>query len=121
MAILQSETSFKCKRSFTTSELCLETLDRLEPIFISRFLLNLRNLRERRNEIQDAFVGNSPSSISRFHVPRFRVPTLASVIGDIGEELDHECEDELDDGIDASSLCDSGRRSEYIREDPQEI
>ncbi len=54
----------------------------LQPILISRFLLNLR----RAGESQDT----QNTTVSRFSVPAFRVPTLASsAMGNMGENLDH--------------------------------
>ncbi|THG98405.1 hypothetical protein EW026_g3782 [Hermanssonia centrifuga] len=54
----------------------------LEPILISRFLLNLRQVGSPEIDSQEAFN-------SRFSVPGFRVPSLASIIGNMGEDLDH--------------------------------
>lgn len=52
----------------------------MTPILISRFLLNLRQLGE-----------SEPVSVynSRFSIPGFRVQTLRSIIGNMGEDLDH--------------------------------
>ncbi|THG94888.1 hypothetical protein EW026_g6666 [Hermanssonia centrifuga] len=62
-------------------------LTTLEPILISRFLLNLRQVGvevDPVNNTQDA-------SASRFSVPRFRVTPLESIlmVGNMGEDLDH--------------------------------
>ncbi|PSR81170.1 hypothetical protein PHLCEN_2v6505 [Hermanssonia centrifuga] len=54
----------------------------LEPILISRFLLNLRQVGSPEINSQEAFN-------SQFSVPGFRVPSLASIIGNMGEDLDH--------------------------------
>ncbi|THG94855.1 hypothetical protein EW026_g6695 [Hermanssonia centrifuga] len=71
----------------------------LQPILISRFLLNLRQAGKPREDTHSAFN-------SQFSVPGFRVPTLDSIIGNMGEELDHRPEEEihdvtgdLDDGV----------------------
>ncbi|PSR97186.1 hypothetical protein PHLCEN_2v4357, partial [Hermanssonia centrifuga] len=66
----------------------------LQPILISRFLLNLRQAGSPELEIDSQEAFNS-----RFSVPGFRVPSLASIIGNMGEDLDHggpaeEVEDE---------------------------
>ncbi|PSR75261.1 hypothetical protein PHLCEN_2v9227 [Hermanssonia centrifuga] len=78
---------------------------RVEPILISRFLLNLRQVGvevDPVNSTQDA-------STSRFSGPGFRVPTLESIlmVGNMGEDLDHgpaELEDtettDVDEGVD---------------------
>ncbi len=77
---------------------------RVEPILISRFLLNLRQVGEVDpvNNTQDALT-------SQFSVPGFRIPTLESIlmVGNMGEYLDHgpaEMEDseitDVDEGID---------------------
>ncbi|PSS06639.1 hypothetical protein PHLCEN_2v3595 [Hermanssonia centrifuga] len=54
----------------------------LTPILISRFLLNLRQLGEPENESQSRFN-------SRVSIPGFRVPTLESIVGNMGADLDH--------------------------------
>ncbi len=59
-----------------------QQFDSLEPILISRFLLNLRQVGSPEIESQEAFN-------SQFSVPRFRIPTLVSFLGNMGEELDH--------------------------------
>ncbi|THG94788.1 hypothetical protein EW026_g6748 [Hermanssonia centrifuga] len=67
----------------------------LSPILVSRFLLNLRQLGEPQNETQSHFN-------SRFSIPGFRVPTLESVIGNMGADLDHgPAEEAIMDGGDA--------------------
>ncbi len=89
----------------------------LEPILISRFLLNLRQVGvevDSVNNTQDA-------STSRFSVPGFRIPTLESIlmVGNMGEDLDHspaEREDSPDitdvnegaDPLDSSTEIPSG-------------
>ncbi len=66
---------------------------RLTPILISRFLLNLRQLGEPENETQSRFN-------SRVSIPGFRVPTLESVVGNMGADLDHGPTKEVDEGAD---------------------
>ncbi len=66
----------------------------LQPILISRFLLNLCQVGSPEINSQEAFN-------SQFSVPGFRVPSLASIIGNMGEDLDHggpaeEVEDEVE-------------------------
>ncbi|THG94501.1 hypothetical protein EW026_g6979 [Hermanssonia centrifuga] len=66
----------------------------LQPILISRFLLNLRQVGSPENDSQEAFN-------SQFSVPGFCVPTMESIIGNMGENLDHggpteEVEDEVE-------------------------
>lgn len=54
---------------------------RLQPILISRFLLNLRHA----DSPED-----STSRLARFPTPlNFRAPTLQSIVGNMGEPLDH--------------------------------
>ncbi|PSS31032.1 hypothetical protein PHLCEN_2v2445 [Hermanssonia centrifuga] len=53
----------------------------LPPILISRFLFNLRQVRELENPTQGAWN-------SDFTITGFRVPTLASFVGNMCEELD---------------------------------
>ncbi|PSR83275.1 hypothetical protein PHLCEN_2v5779 [Hermanssonia centrifuga] len=62
----------------------------LTPILISRFLLNLRQLGEPENETQSRFN-------FRFSIPGFRVPTLESIVGNMGADLDHGPAGEVDD------------------------
>ncbi|THG95122.1 hypothetical protein EW026_g6472 [Hermanssonia centrifuga] len=54
----------------------------LQPILISRFLLNLRQVGSPDNDSQEAFN-------SEFSVPGFRVPSLSSIVGNMGEDPDH--------------------------------
>ncbi|PSS35596.1 hypothetical protein PHLCEN_2v1448 [Hermanssonia centrifuga] len=66
----------------------------LQPILISRFLLNLRQVGSPEIDSQEAFN-------SQFSVPGFCVPTMESIIGNMGENLDHggpteEVEDEVE-------------------------
>ncbi len=63
--------------------------ERLNPILISRFLLNLRQLDEPKNETQSRFN-------SQFSIPGFRVPTSTSIVGNMGAELDHGPAEEAD-------------------------
>ncbi|PSS30997.1 hypothetical protein PHLCEN_2v2466 [Hermanssonia centrifuga] len=64
----------------------------LTPILFSRFLLNLRQLGEPASENETHSRFNS-----RFSIPGFRVPTLESVVGNMGAELDHGPTEEVDD------------------------
>ncbi|THG95252.1 hypothetical protein EW026_g6367 [Hermanssonia centrifuga] len=54
----------------------------LQPILISRFLLNLRQVGSPEIDSQEAFN-------SQFSIPGFRVPSLSSMVGNMGEDLDH--------------------------------
>ncbi|PSR83280.1 hypothetical protein PHLCEN_2v5784 [Hermanssonia centrifuga] len=54
----------------------------LIPILISRFLLNLRNVGEAGSTMHD-------SLDSQFSAPEFHSPTWASIVGNMGEDLDH--------------------------------
>ncbi|THG93032.1 hypothetical protein EW026_g8083 [Hermanssonia centrifuga] len=65
-----------------TSSAIRSILQTLTPILISRFLLNLRQLGEPKNESQSRFN-------SRFSIPGFRVPKLESIVGNMGADLDH--------------------------------
>ncbi len=77
-------------------KLRLHRLDRLQPILVSRFLLNLRQITETEHEREDAYN-------SSFSIPRFRVPTLASILGNLGEDLVHSfAEDDNDTPYDLS-------------------
>ncbi|THG93501.1 hypothetical protein EW026_g7750 [Hermanssonia centrifuga] len=69
----------------------------LIPILISRFLLNLRQLGEPENETQSRFN-------SRFSIPGFRVPTLASIVGDMGADLDHGPAEEVNEETDDADV-----------------
>ena len=55
---------------------------RLQPILISRFLINLREAHQPEGS-------TSAGHFSRFSAPNFRVPTIASIVGDMGEPLAH--------------------------------
>ncbi|PSS30880.1 hypothetical protein PHLCEN_2v2607, partial [Hermanssonia centrifuga] len=64
------------------------------PILISRFLLNLRQVGSPEIDSQEAFN-------LQFSAPGFRVPTLASIVGNMGGDLDYdgpaeEVEDEVE-------------------------
>ncbi|PSR70887.1 hypothetical protein PHLCEN_2v13249 [Hermanssonia centrifuga] len=62
---------------------------RLQPILISRFLLNLRQV-GREHETNDIFT-------SRLSVLGFRVPTLPSMVADMGGSVGLSRPDEMDD------------------------
>lgn len=55
-------------------------LPSLQAVIISRFLINLRSV-DKEN------ITASEGNFSRFSVPNFRVPTIASIVGDMGEQL----------------------------------
>ncbi|PSR89006.1 hypothetical protein PHLCEN_2v4968, partial [Hermanssonia centrifuga] len=76
-----------------TGNISASTNFKLTPILISRFLLNLRQLGEPENETQSRFN-------SRVSIPGFRVPTLESVVGNMGADLDHGPTKEVDEGAD---------------------
>ncbi len=63
---------------------------RLTPILISRYLLNLRQLGEPKNDTPSHFD-------SQFSIPNFRVPTSNSVIEPMGADLDYTPTEELDE------------------------
>ncbi|KAJ3541650.1 hypothetical protein NM688_g6055 [Phlebia brevispora] len=76
--------------------------DILPNILISRFLINLRQAGH-----------TDPGNVSHFSVSRFHLPTIASIIGDLGEPLAHG-EENLDEdlieahveaGQDRGSIC----------------
>ncbi len=78
----------------------------MAPILISRFLLNLRQLGAPQNETQSRFN-------SRFSIPGFRVPTLESIVGNMGADLDHgpgkepgvdEETEDVDDHVDGCNV-----------------
>ncbi|THG94777.1 hypothetical protein EW026_g6758 [Hermanssonia centrifuga] len=68
--------------SFQNFDFITTVIGTLQPILISRFLLNLRQVGSPEIDSQEAFS-------SQFSAPGFRVPTLASIIGNMGEDLDH--------------------------------
>ncbi|THG94811.1 hypothetical protein EW026_g6727 [Hermanssonia centrifuga] len=72
-----------------TSAVTSNLIGTLTPILISRFLLNLRQLGEPENETQSRFN-------SRFSIPGFRVPTLESIVGNMGADLDYGPAEEVD-------------------------
>ncbi|THG96397.1 hypothetical protein EW026_g5432 [Hermanssonia centrifuga] len=61
------------------SPIGISVISTLNPILISRFLLNLREAGQSDNQ----------QSLSSFSAPRFHVPTLPTLIGNMGEELNH--------------------------------
>ncbi|THG97712.1 hypothetical protein EW026_g4347 [Hermanssonia centrifuga] len=79
-----------------TADGVVAIIQALTPILISRFLLNLRQLGEPENGTEDA-------SDSRLSIPGFRIVTLTSIVGNMGEELNHlgtEEDAEMDDIVD---------------------
>ncbi|PSR76364.1 hypothetical protein PHLCEN_2v8504 [Hermanssonia centrifuga] len=63
-----------------------------QPILISRFLLNLRQV----GASQDP----QNTTVSRFSIPALRVPTLASsALGNMGEDLDHGYTGDVDEEV----------------------
>ncbi|PSS32229.1 hypothetical protein PHLCEN_2v1998 [Hermanssonia centrifuga] len=69
----------------------------LQPILISRFLLNLRQVGSPEIDSQEAFN-------SQFSVPGFRVPSLASIVGNMGNDLEHgDLAEEVDDEVENTS------------------
>ncbi|THG95249.1 hypothetical protein EW026_g6369 [Hermanssonia centrifuga] len=84
----------KTALSFQNLNLLTPVIQTLQPILISRFLLNLRQVGSPEIDSQEAFN-------SQFSVPGFRVPSLSSIVGNMGEDLDHsgpaeEVEDEVE-------------------------
>lgn len=58
-------------------------------VLISRFLLNLR-------QVNEDSAGGASVNFSQFSAPAFRIPE--SIIGNLGEELEHgPLEEEIDD------------------------
>ncbi|THG93977.1 hypothetical protein EW026_g7398 [Hermanssonia centrifuga] len=94
----------------------------LQPILTSRFLLNLRQAGEPKNETNETFN-------SRFTVPGFRVPTLASIIDNIGEDLDHGLTEEVDEMMESNNNISAASQAsvehantvEEIQEIPREV
>ncbi|PSS32242.1 hypothetical protein PHLCEN_2v2011 [Hermanssonia centrifuga] len=80
--------------SFQNFDFVTAVISTLQAILISRFLLNLRQVGSPEIDSQEAFN-------SQFSVPGFRVPSLSSIVGNMGEDLDHggpaeEVEDEVE-------------------------
>lgn len=64
---------------------------RLQPIIVSRFLLNLRQADYPESSIQTSRFG-------QFSMPmNFRVPTLQSIVGNMGEPLEHGDREDMDE------------------------
>lgn len=59
---------------------------RLQPILVSRFLLDLRQIGPSGDSTQ-------VSRVSQFSNPNFRVPTFQSIVGNLGEYLQHDTDD----------------------------
>lgn len=59
---------------------------RLQPILVSRFLLDLRQINPSGDSTQ-------VSRVSQFSNPNFRVPTFQSIVGNLGEYLQHDTHD----------------------------
>lgn len=55
----------------------------IQPILISRFLLNLRQVDAHKGPAEAA-------SLSSFSVPNFRIPTIHTFVGNMGEPLEYE-------------------------------
>ncbi|THG93194.1 hypothetical protein EW026_g7975, partial [Hermanssonia centrifuga] len=74
--VLNAVPSFE---DFNFVDIVIQTL---QPILISRFLLNLRQVGSPEIDSQEAFN-------SQFSLPGFRVPSLASIVRNMGEDLEH--------------------------------
>ncbi len=74
--------------------------DSLQSMLISRFLLNLRQVGSPEGDSQTVFN-------SQFSAPGFRVPTLGSMIGNMGQDLDHNPAEEVEDEDGAENVSDS--------------
>ncbi len=74
-------------------------------MLISRFLLNLRQAAESPYDTQDTFN-------SRLSVPGFHIVTLASVIGNMGEDLDHGPVEHVED--EAQDIGNDGAQEEDV-------
>ncbi|THG95011.1 hypothetical protein EW026_g6569 [Hermanssonia centrifuga] len=68
--------------SFQSFDFVTIVIATLQPILISRFLLNLRQVGSPEIDSQEAYN-------SQFSVPGFRIPSLSSIVGNMGEDLDH--------------------------------
>ncbi|PSR84397.1 hypothetical protein PHLCEN_2v5454 [Hermanssonia centrifuga] len=84
-----------------TADGVVAIIQALTPILISRFLLNLRQLGEPENGTEDA-----PDS--RLSIPGFRIVTLTSIVGNMGEELNRLGTEE-DAGVGMDSIIDEAR------------
>ncbi|THG99236.1 hypothetical protein EW026_g3061 [Hermanssonia centrifuga] len=83
--------------SFASFDFVLTVIETLQPILISRFLLNLRQVGSPEIDSQEAFN-------SQFSVPGFRVPSLASIVGNMGNDLEHGgLAEEVDDEVENTS------------------
>lgn len=60
-----------------------DALARLQPILISRFLLNLRYVDSPQDD-------TGMARFSKFTAPNLHVPTIKSIVGNMGEPLEHE-------------------------------
>ncbi len=71
----------------------------MEPVLITRFLLNLRQLGEtdRCDDTQDA-------SHLRLSSHMFRLTTLAIIVGNMGEDLDHSLSEEEEEERDGNNV-----------------
>ena len=65
---------------------------RIQSILISRFILSLREANSSR--------GGSEEVVSHISGLMFRTPTIAGIVGNMGEPLDHRSRDGLDGDID---------------------
>ena len=71
-------------------DLTSSCLRSLQPILISRFLINLR---QASDPAQDA----NTTNFSRFSAPGFQVPAVDTFVGNMGESLDFGFEDDDED------------------------
>ncbi len=65
----------------------------MQPIIISRFLINLR---EADGGTQGSTLMSDGAHFSRFSAPGFRVPTLDDVIGNLGESVEYDSWEQSD-------------------------
>ena len=103
--------SAPCSRPQTPTSRRLLTARRIQFIVVSRFIVNLRRANEQES------VASSPTEYFSRTSINFRMPTVASIIGSLGEPLDHapSVEEEADvwdvdtvlpDDIEGSRGCD---------------
>ena len=84
------------------------TLDSVQPIFTQRFLIHLRYVEDTDGATSDS------SHSSEFTEPNFRRPSVAGVVGNLGESLEL-CNEggaqDSEDGVDADMFNDEESRA----------
>ncbi|KAJ3547094.1 hypothetical protein NM688_g5437 [Phlebia brevispora] len=69
--------------SFQAANPVIAITQPLQPILISRFLINLRQVDNSATDVVNT------RDLSRFSIPNFRTPTMQDIIGPMGEPLYH--------------------------------